>query len=84
MAGPTLPSHSFNIFSKKTISICLECHGGQDKHDHRFISKWHDCITCHSQDVNISLFGRHETINTSDGDGNVTNNDCWTCHYQRI
>ncbi|NJD76963.1 MAG: hypothetical protein FIB08_07700, partial [Candidatus Methanoperedens sp.] len=43
-----------------------------------------DCIACHApNDVNISKFARHANINTSDGTNNVTNNDCWTCHYQK-
>ncbi len=46
-----------------------------------------DCISCHAPDVNpdvnISLFGRHAKINDSNGAGNVTNDDCWTCHYQK-
>lgn len=59
----------------EVIRNCLICHPTQNHID---------CITCHSPaDVNISLFGRHSKINTSDGVGNVTNNDCWTCHYQK-
>ncbi|PWB55571.1 MAG: hypothetical protein C3F06_02225 [Candidatus Methanoperedenaceae archaeon] len=42
-----------------------------------------DCISCHSGDVNISKFARHANLNTSDGNNNVTNNDCWTCHYKK-
>ncbi|PWB55569.1 MAG: hypothetical protein C3F06_02215 [Candidatus Methanoperedenaceae archaeon] len=84
LSGPTLPSHSFTTLEKNNNSICLECHGGQDKHGHTVTSvNGILCIACHSQDVNISLFGRHADINISDGAGNVTNNDCWTCHYQK-
>jgi hypothetical protein len=43
-----------------------------------------DCMGCHvPNDVNASLFGRHANINTSDGIDNVSNFDCWTCHYQK-
>ncbi len=53
---------------------CLTCHPTQNHVN---------CIACHSPgDVNISLFGRHANINISDGN-NVTNNDCWTCHYNK-
>lgn len=59
----------------EVIRNCLTCHPTQNHID---------CIACHSPvDVNISLFGRHANINISDGEGNVTNNDCWTCHYQK-
>lgn len=59
----------------EVIRNCLVCHPTQNHID---------CIKCHSPgDVNISLFGRHANMNTSDGIGNVTNNDCWTCHYQK-
>ncbi|PWB55568.1 MAG: hypothetical protein C3F06_02210 [Candidatus Methanoperedenaceae archaeon] len=68
------------VFAKYTPAQCLNCHG--DPHNVTFAGGT-DCIACHSQDVNISLFGRHADINTSDGVGNVTNNDCWTCHYQK-
>ncbi len=43
-----------------------------------------DCISCHSpNDVNISKFARHANLNTSDGQGVVSNFDCWTCHYRK-
>ncbi|MCX9082111.1 MAG: hypothetical protein OIN83_07925 [Candidatus Methanoperedens sp.] len=44
-----------------------------------------DCISCHSpNDVNTTRFARHANLNTSDGGpDNVTNSDCWTCHYQK-
>lgn len=68
-------------FAQKTPAQCLECHG--DPHEVTSAGGT-DCIACHSpSDVNISLFGRHADINTSDGGGNVTNYDCWTCHYQK-
>ncbi len=72
-------------FAQKTYAQCLECHGDP----HKVTSAGGtDCIACHApnegpKDVNISLFGGHAKINTSDGDGNVTNYDCWTCHYRK-
>ena len=66
-------------FSQYTIAQCLECHGDPHK-----ITGATNCIACHSPgDVNISLFGRHSKINASGGEGNVTNDDCLTCHYQK-
>jgi len=63
------------IYYPEVIRNCVICHPAQS-HD--------DCIQCHSPaDVNITLFAGHSKINTSDGEGNVTNNDCWTCHYQK-
>ncbi len=62
-------------FYPEVIRNCLVCHPTQNHVD---------CIACHSpKDVNISLFGKHANMNTSDGYGNVSNNDCWTCHYQK-
>lgn len=64
-----------NSYYPEVFRNCIACHPAQNHID---------CISCHSpSDVNISLFGRHSNINTSDGIGNVTNNDCWTCHYQK-
>jgi hypothetical protein len=68
---------------------CLLCHrsaGWLDGrvHDSSLLGgSGNDCISCHTSEVNISKFARHANINTSDGPGNVTNNDCWTCHYQK-
>lgn len=85
----TVPvQHPINepLFSEYKPAQCLECHGDP----HRVTSAGGtDCIACHfgddthSGDVNISLFGRHSNINASGGEGNVTNDDCWTCHYQK-
>ncbi len=63
------------MFMPEVIRNCLVCHPTQNHVN---------CIVCHSPlDVNISLFGKHANINTSDGNNNVSNNDCWTCHYQK-
>ena len=49
-----------------------------------------DCMFCHSSPmgfggkyppINISMFGSHLNINSSDGTGNLTSSDCITCHY---
>jgi hypothetical protein len=67
------------LFSEYKPEQCLECHG--DPHE---ITGATNCIACHSPgDVNISLFGRHGKINDSNGAGNVTNDDCWTCHFKK-
>jgi len=69
------------IFTQYTSGQCLECHG--DPHEVTSAGGT-DCIACHNPaDVNISLVGRHANINYTDGAGNTTNNDCWTCHYQK-
>lgn len=66
-------------FSEYNISQCLECHGDPHK-----ITGATNCVACHSPgDVNISLFARHANISTNDGIGVVSNDDCWTCHYQK-
>ena len=68
------------LFAQYTPAECLNCHGDP----HKVTSAGGtDCIACHSKDVNISLFGRHAKINDSNEAGNVTNDDCWTCHYQK-
>ncbi len=63
---------------------CYGCHGYDSSFKYYRTSRdlMKDCTACHvPYDVNISKFVRHANINTSDGTGNVTNNDCWTCHY---
>lgn len=69
------------VFGQYTQSQCLVCHGDP----HRITSAGGTgCIACHVPgDVNTSKFARHADINTTGGTGNVTNNDCWTCHYQK-
>ncbi len=66
-------------FGQYTISQCLTCHGDP----HRVIGGSGSCIDCHSRDVNISKFGRHANLNTSDGPGIVSDKDCWTCHHNK-
>lgn len=67
-------------FGQYTISQCLQCHGDP----HRVVTGGGSCIACHQKDVNISKFGRHADLNISDGGpGNVTDADCWTCHYNK-
>ncbi len=44
------------------------------------------CISCHegytgSIGINKSSYGRHVNVNTTDGLGNLTDDDCTTCHY---
>ena len=85
LSGPDLPPHNFHAIGKGNNSACLDCHGGTDKRDHNIMRiGGTNCTSCHSPgDANVSLFGRHADINISDGPGNVTNNDCWTCHFQK-
>jgi len=71
-------------------SKCWSCHintgtAPKDFHsDSVTAGEGSDCISCHSEDVNISKFARHINLNTSDGDlVNATNSDCWTCHYKK-
>jgi hypothetical protein len=49
-----------------------------------------NCMSCHSGDtgspgkypaINISVFGIHRDINTTDGVGNISEGDCSVCHY---
>lgn len=66
-------------FTLNTTAECLACHG-----DPHRVTGGTNCIACHSPgDVNISLFGNHSKINDSNGAMNVTNDDCWTCHFQK-
>lgn len=68
-------------FSEYNSTQCLLCHGDPHKIT---LAAGTDCILCHSPgDVNITKFGLHANINKNDGSGNVTNADCWTCHYQK-
>jgi hypothetical protein len=69
-------------FANYTAAQCLACHGDP----HRVtLTGGTDCIGCHvDKDVNITKFARHANMNTTDvGPNNVTNSDCWTCHYQK-
>ena len=46
-----------------------------------------ECMVCHSSDanefpfINLSLFGVHANVNSTDGAGNITSGDCIACHY---
>lgn len=66
-------------FGQYTAAQCLTCHGDP----HRVTGGGGSCIDCHQNDVNISKFGRHANLNTSDGPGIVSDKDCWTCHYNK-
>ena len=86
LSGPGLPPHNFiDPLMKDNNSLCMKCHGGTDRLDHTVTrGGGSDCISCHvPNDVNISKFARHANVNESDGEGIVTNNDCWTCHYNK-
>ncbi len=73
--------HTNRITTHQSNSNCVGCHS---QNAHNISSRGGDnCIGCHSSDVNISKFGRHANLNTSDGPGIVSNNDCWTCHYNK-
>ncbi|KPQ42833.1 MAG: Doubled CXXCH motif protein [Candidatus Methanoperedens nitroreducens] len=46
-----------------------------------------ECMVCHSSNanefplINLSLFGVHADVNSTDGAGNITSGDCIACHY---
>lgn len=46
-----------------------------------------ECMVCHNADaneyplINLSLFGVHADVNSTDGAGNITSGDCIACHY---
>lgn len=70
-------------FGQYTVAQCLECHGDPHK-----VIGGESCIACHTgegdkNDVNISKFGRHANVSKSEGLGIVSDNDCWTCHYNK-
>jgi hypothetical protein len=54
-------------------------------------ASYENCMSCHDSDtgtdttlypaINISSFGVHRDINTTDGAGNLSNGDCSVCHY---
>ncbi len=83
------PDYYNHTLTDYTDFQCKSCHGkagsitvGQMMHNGS--AGGYDCILCHvPNDVNTMKFGLHANINTSDGNYNVTNADCWTCHYQK-
>lgn len=76
-------------YNESNNSKCWSCHvstGSKpvDFHSNTVRGVGSDCISCHvPNDVNTSKFARHANINVSDGAGNVSNYDCWTCHYKQ-
>ncbi|MBE8538902.1 hypothetical protein [Geoglobus acetivorans] len=38
-----------------------------------------ECLNCHSGDINVTKFGRHENL---ENDGGLTYKDCLKCHYK--
>lgn len=54
-------------------------------------ASYENCMSCHDSytgtdtnlypAINISSFGVHRDINTTDGAGNISNGDCSVCHY---
>jgi uncharacterized protein YlaI len=66
--------------SNMTLENCYVCHGSNR---HNVAGS---CINCHSINntryyVNTSLFAGHKNVNKSDGLGNITDDDCKTCHF---
>ncbi|NJD51790.1 MAG: CxxxxCH/CxxCH domain-containing protein [Candidatus Methanoperedens sp.] len=77
-----------------TLAECEGCHGtgastgNQTGHLNGIVNANTDsCITCHglngSSNVKIdpASFGMHINVNSTDGNNNLTNSDCATCHY---
>ncbi|MBU3966289.1 MAG: hypothetical protein KKG76_02780 [Euryarchaeota archaeon] len=81
-------NHSIPSYQDKD---CKACHGSllssganMSEFQHN-VGGGDNCIYCHvPDDVNTSIFARHANMDTTDGGlNNVTNSDCWTCHYQK-
>ncbi|HMB44895.1 MAG TPA: hypothetical protein VKL21_03635, partial [Candidatus Methanoperedens sp.] len=87
-------NHSLQIYDDK---ICRTCHGSflsananmtEFVHNVAEGAGGEECLACHVNDlgkfpgINVTLFGRHKNVNTTDGDlGTLKNSDCRTCHY---
>ena len=67
-------------FANYTPAQCLNCHG--DPHQVTSAGGT-DCIACHSTGCQYFLIWTACKYQHKRGEGNVTNNDCWTCHYQK-
>lgn len=92
--GTTWVDHSGFLSSSFTDSVCKQCHGGVAQSATTLKDFVHavsegtggGCIACHesytgSIGINVSSYGRHVNVNTTDGTGNLTDADCTTCHY---
>jgi nitrate/TMAO reductase-like tetraheme cytochrome c subunit len=86
-----ITSERHSWYTGSNNSKCWSCHVNTGNAPRDFHSDsvtaggGSDCILCHSpNDVNTSKFARHANLNISDGgQDNVTNSDCWACHYQK-
>lgn len=92
--GTTWVDHSGFLSSSYTDSVCKQCHGSVAQSATSLKDFVHavsegtggGCISCHenytgSIGINVSSYGRHVNVNTTDGIGNLTDADCTTCHY---
>jgi hypothetical protein len=73
-------------FTQYTPGECLACHGDP----HRVtLTGGTECIACHKSPtgdniyaaIDTDSFGKHKNINTTDGNDNLTDSDCESCHY---
>ncbi len=91
-SGVNFENHSGFVSSGYNDSVCKVCHNNNLDAGATSLNFSHNigitsCLACHQQDmgvypaINISLFGFHRNINTTDGVGNLSNSDCVECHY---
>jgi|GEM_PF-5993467 hypothetical protein len=87
-------NHTDVISGSYTDDMCKSCHGGLAQSATLIRDFVHavgegsgsGCIACHESysgnlGFNNSSFGAHANVNTTGGLGNLTDNDCKTCHY---
>jgi len=85
-------NHSIQNYSDQH---CKQCHGGLLSENATMSEFIHnvgfadskECIGCHTSQqgkypaIEIASFGKHKSINTTDGNNTLSNSDCEGCHY---